>query len=174
MPGPSAADLGALGGGACDAFLHVTTKRAGKIRGESITPGHLLAIVVSGWHWGLTAGSAVGSNQATARRSYTAFTVTKSIDMATTPLMSALASNDEVKEAVLLLRRPGGLQDVFFTITLRQGRITGVEHQFDKTGAATETVTFTFTDVEVEYRPQLASGIRAGTFSFTDTIAAVG
>ncbi len=171
MPGPSVGDLAALSGGACDAFLHVTTKRAGKIKGESITPGHLLAIVVNGWHWGLASASAVHSGQATARRSYTALTVIKSIDAATTPLMSALATNDEVKEAVLVLRRPGGLQEVFFSITLRAARVSGLAHQFDKTGDAVETVTFTFTEVEVEYRPQLASGIRAGSTTFNDTIS---
>jgi type VI secretion system secreted protein Hcp len=159
------------GAGACDAYLHVQTKRAGKLKGECNTPGHQDDIAVSGWQWGLKSASAVDSNQATARRSYSAFTVTKSIDLATTPLMSALATNDEVKEARLVLRRAGGDQEDFFVITLKSARIVALEHQFDEAGQAHETVSFTFTEVQVEYTPQRGTGLRSGSTTFTDTIA---
>lgn len=96
------------GGSAADVFLHVQTKRAGKIKGEAISPGHVDDIAVTAWQWGLSASSALGHSQATARRSYTALTIHKQIDAATTPLMSALATNDEVKEARLTMRRAGG------------------------------------------------------------------
>jgi type VI secretion system secreted protein Hcp len=160
------------GAGACDAYLHVQTKRAGKLKGECNTPGHQDDIEVSGWRWGLTSGSAVGSTQATARRSYSAFTVTKSIDLATTPLLAALATNDEVKEARLVLRRAGGEQEDFFSITLKTARIVSVDHVFDASGAAQETVSFTFTDVQVEYVPQQRTGLRTGSTTFTDSITA--
>ena len=81
-----------------DVYLHVQTKRAGKIKGEATMTGHEDDIVVSSWQWGLSASSAIGSTQATGRRSYTALTVQKSIDTSTTALMSALATNDLVKD----------------------------------------------------------------------------
>lgn len=164
MPAAAASLSGA------DIFLHVLTKRAGKVKGEAASQGHADDIVVAGWHWGLTAGSALGNTQATARRSYTALTVYKNIDQATTALMSALASNDEVKEAKLTMRRAGGVQEDFFLITLKGARITSVLHDAGADGATRETVTLAFTEVEVEYRPQRGSGGRGGSTVFTDSL----
>jgi type VI protein secretion system component Hcp len=45
---------------AADIFLHVKTKRAGKIKGEASAPEHVDDIVVCAWNWGLSAGSAMG------------------------------------------------------------------------------------------------------------------
>jgi type VI secretion system secreted protein Hcp len=153
-----------------DIFLHVQTKRAGKVKGEATSQGHADDIIVAGWSWGLTAGSALGNTQATARRSYTALTVRKSIDQATTALMSALATNDEVKEAKLTMRRAGGAQEDFFIVTLKAARITSVQHETTADGSTHETVTLAFTEVEVEYKPQRASGGRGGSTMFTDSL----
>jgi type VI secretion system secreted protein Hcp len=158
------------GGGSADFFLHVQTKRAGKVKGESVTPGHQDDIVVSGWNWGLTAGSALGDTQATARRSYSALTVVKHVDSASTALMSALATNDEVKEAKLCLRRAGGEQDDFLTVTLKGARITSLQHRGDDDGSTHEVLTIAFTEVEVEYRTQKTSGVRGGAFTFSDSL----
>src|SRR5262252_1215370 len=102
------------GGSGADTFLHVQTKRAGKVKGEATEPGHADDIHVVGWQWGLASGSALGNTQATSRRSYSALTIHKQVDAATTALMSALATNDEVKEAKLTMRRAGGTQEDFF------------------------------------------------------------
>lgn len=168
------ATLGGLnaGGSAADVFLHVQTKRAGKIKGEASSPGHVNDIVVSAWQWGLSASSALGHTQATARRSYTALTVHKHIDLATTALMSALATNDEVKEAKLTMRRAGGEQEDFFIITLKGARVSAVQHATDDTGGTRETVALAFTEVEVEYRPQKSSGARGGSTTFSDELPA--
>jgi type VI secretion system secreted protein Hcp len=167
MPSPIRAPAG---GGSADFFLHVQTKRAGKVKGESVSPGHTDDIIVSGWNWGITAGSALGDTQATARRSYSALTVVKSIDSASTALMSALATNDEVKEAKLALRRAGGDQEDYLTITLKGARITSLQHRGDDDGGTSEVVTIAFTEVEVEYRSQKATGVRGGAFTFTDSL----
>jgi len=155
---------------AADVFLHVQTARAGKIKGEATDPKHTDDIEVAGWQWGLTASSALGSTQATSRRSYSALTVIKRVDQATTALMSALATNDAVKEAKLTLRRAGGDQEPFFIITLKEARITSVQHQGDGDASTHETVTFAFNKVEVEYRPQKATGSRGGSTTFTDEL----
>lgn len=153
-----------------DIFLHVQTKRAGKVKGEAVAHGHTDDIVVAGWHWGLSSGSAVGDTRATARRSYTALTVHKHIDQATTALMSALASNDEVKEAKLTMRRAGGAQEDYFLVTLKGARITSLQHDTGADGEARETLSIAFTEVEVEYRPQRASGGRGGSTVFNDSL----
>jgi len=160
----------AAGGRAADIFLHVQTARAGKVKGESTAPNHTDDIEVAAWQWGLTASSALGSTQATSRRSYSALTVIKRVDQSTTALMSALATNDAVKEAKLTLRRAGGDQEPFLIITLKEARITSLQHQGDADGETRETVTFAFNKVEVEYRPQKATGQRGGSTTFTDEL----
>ena len=158
------------GHGLSDIFLHIQTKRAGKLKGEVATTGHADDIHVNGWHWGLSAGSALGDTQATSRRQYTALTLHKGIDQATTALMAALATNDEVKEAKLTMRRAGGVQEDFFIVTLKGARITSVQHEVTADAAAREVLTLAFTEVEVEYRPQRSSGGRGGSTIFTDSL----
>ena len=158
------------GGSASDIFLSVQTKRAGKVKGEAVTPGHEDDILVKAWHWGVSSGSAIGSVQATARRNYTGLTVVKGIDTATTALMSAMVTNDEVKEAKLTMRKAGGEQIDYFIVTLKGGRIAQLEHRTDATGEAVESLTIVFTKVEVEYKPQKLTGLKGGSFVFTDEI----
>lgn len=159
----------ASAGGGGDVFLSVQTKRAGKVKGEA-SGSREGEIEVTGWQWGMASGTAVDSTQASARRSYSALTVHKRIDSATTALMSALATNDEVKEAVLTMRRSGGDQQEYFIITLKSARISSLQHSSDAAGETRETVTIAFAKVQVEYRPQQASGLRAGSQVFNDEL----
>jgi type VI secretion system secreted protein Hcp len=156
-----------------DIFLHVQAKRAGKIKGEATASGHTDDIVVRSWRWGLNGTAAVGSVQATGRRSYTGLSIIKQVDAATTGLMSALATNDEIKEAKLTMRKSGDGQVDYFIITLNGGRISQVEHSVDMAGDALESITILFTKVEVEYRPQQMSGLRGGSNVFNDEILPV-
>ena len=158
------------GASAADIYLHVQTKRAGKIKGESTSTGHADDIVVTGWHWGVRANSALGSVGASERRSYTALTIHKQIDRSTTGLMSALVTNDDVEEAKLSLRRAGGAQEDYFIVQLKDARISSVEHTTDALGHPSETVSIVFTKIEVEYRPQLSTGLRGGGTTFSDEI----
>ncbi len=164
MPG------GAALRGDADYFLHVQTKRAGKIKGEAVAPGHKDDIVVLRWNWGVSTGSAVADAQATARRTYSALTVVKSVDAATTGLLSALATNDEVKEARLCLRRAGGTQEDYLLITLNGARVSSLQHQGKEDGGTEEVMTLAFTEVTVEYRPQQVGGQRGAIYTFTDSL----
>lgn len=157
------------GGVSSDGFLHLQTKKAGKIKGEATNPGQTDDIVVLGWRWGLDASSAVAT-MATERRSYTPLTIYKQIDRATTGLMSALVNNDEVKEAKLTLRRAGGTQEIYFTVTLETGRVVAVHHETDSDGHPREAVSIVFTKVTAEYTPQQSSGLRSGSTQFIDEI----
>jgi type VI secretion system secreted protein Hcp len=153
-----------------DIFLSVQTKRAGKVKGEAPNPGHEDDIVVKGWHWGVSATSALGSTQATSRRAYKGLTIIKRIDSATTALMAALATNDEVKEAKLTMRKAGAEQIDYFLVTLQKARIASVDHSTDEGGNTVETVTIQFNKVSVEYRPQKSAGSRGASMTFEDEI----
>ncbi len=167
---PSTVPSRASSAGSSDIFLHVQAKRAGKIKGEAVSPGHEDDIIVQSWHWGVAASSAIGSGQATARRSYRGLTVVKLIDTATTALMSALTTNDEIKEAKLTMRKPGSEQMDYFLVTLNNARVSAIDHATDAQGNTLETVTLQFTKVEVEYRPQKSTGGRGGSFTFMDEL----
>ncbi len=155
---------------AIDVYLSVQTKRAGKLKGESQGVDHKDEIEVHGLSWGLAASSALGSSQATGRRSYKNLVITKRIDASSTALMSVLATNDEVKEARLSMRKAGEGQRDFFTITLTNARVTSLDLECDESGDAIERVSFSFNKVQVDYELQQASGQRGGSTSFQDEI----
>ena len=156
--------------GASDIFLALSTKRAGKIKGECSVAEHKEEIEVRAWRWAITGGGAVNSAQATARRTYTAMTITKGIDSASTALMSAMVQNDAIKEAKLTLRKAGGGQHEYFVITLSGGRLSHIEHVVDVHGETLENISIAFTKVEATYRPQSAVGSLAGATTFNDEI----
>ena len=153
-----------------DAYLSVRTKRAGELKGEVSAKGHENSIEVHGFEFGVAASSAIGSGQATARRQYKHLVVMKRLDSSSTSLLSALSTNDEVKELKLALRKPGDGQEDFFTITLAGARVVGVDLDFDESGEAVERASFAFTKIDVEYRVQGANGILGAASTFTDEL----
>jgi type VI secretion system secreted protein Hcp len=157
-------------GSAADIFLHLVTKRAGRIKGEGTTDPHVDDIVVQSWAWGVSANTAIGSTQATARRSYRNLVLTKGIDSASTGLLSALVTNDEVKQATLTMRKAGGETLEYFRMMLSGARIVDVDFEVQPNGAASERVTIAFTKVEVEYKRQEKAGLGAGSSTFSDEL----
>lgn len=153
---------------ASDIYLHVKTKRAGKLKGEVVAPDHVDDILVKSWNWGMSQGSAMGSGQATARRAYKHLTVVKQIDSASTPLMNALSTNDEVQEARLAMRKAGEEQEDFFSILLGGARVVAIDIEVDEHGTPVERVSFAFTKVEVEYRRQQGGGQAGASSMFND------
>ena len=153
-----------------DMFLHVQTKRAGKIKGEVTTEGHVDDIEVRSWTWGVAAATAIGSTAATGRRQYKHLVIVKGIDSASTGLLSALATNDEVKEAKLTLRKAGGDALDYYIMTLAGARVVTVDLDVDENGAPTETVGLAFTKIDVEYKRQQGSGLSGASTSFSDEV----
>ncbi|WP_338415391.1 type VI secretion system tube protein Hcp [uncultured Sphaerotilus sp.] len=153
-----------------DSYLHIQTKRAGKVKGECVAPGHADDIAVRSWSWGVSAPTAMGSVQATARRSYKNLTFVKGTDTASTALLSALVTNDEVKEASLMMRKAGEGQQDFLRLTLKNARITAVDIDSSEDGDVFERVSIAFTKVEIEYSPQQRTGQRGAAYVFNDDV----
>lgn len=153
-----------------DTYLHLQTKRAGKVKGECVAPDHQDDITVQSWSWGVSAPTAMGSVQATARRSYKNLTIVKGTDTASTALLSALATNDEVKEARLMMRKAGEGQQDFFRVTLKNARITAIDIDSGEDGDVFERVSIAFTKVEIEYSPQQRTGQRGAAYVFNDDV----
>ena len=156
--------------GASDLFLSVQTKRAGKVKGEVTTEGHAEEIQLRRWNWGVSANTAIGSTERTARRVYRQLVVTKGIDSASTALLAALATNDEVKEAVLTMRKAGGDALDYFTMTLNGARVVAVDIDVGDDGRPVERVAIAFTKIGIAYQPQQNAGLGSGTFSFDDEV----
>ncbi|HEV7915183.1 MAG TPA: type VI secretion system tube protein Hcp, partial [Albitalea sp.] len=142
---------------ASDIFLHVEG-RGGPIRGESTTSGHTDDIELRSWQWGVSAGSAIGSGAATARRSYRNLVVTKGIDRATTALYAALVQNVDLREVVLTMRKAGGEALDYFRVALGNARVVDVALDVDLAARPVERVTFSFRRITVTYTPQQGGG----------------
>ncbi|NML16550.1 Hcp family type VI secretion system effector [Azohydromonas caseinilytica] len=162
--------MAAAPGSRSDMFLHVQAKRAGKIKGESTTAGHEGDIEVLAWDWGVSASAALGALGTAERRAYRHLVLRKHIDASSTGLLSALVSNDEVREAVLTLRKAGGEALDYFTMKLGNARVVAVDIEVDAQGLTLERVTLAFTRIDIEYQPQAASGQGSGTCVFSDEI----
>jgi type VI secretion system secreted protein Hcp len=156
--------------GKSDIFLHLQAKRAGKLKGESKVANHVDDIQVESWAWGVSAASAVDSTQARARRSYTAMTLFKRIDLASTALMSALVTNDEIREARLTMRKSGGDPLDYYVVKLGGARLEQVTQEVFANGEVRERLDIVFTKVDVEYKQQDANGRLLNNVSFSDEI----
>jgi type VI secretion system secreted protein Hcp len=164
--------MSTIAGGArgADMYLDLTLKRAGKVKGESVAAGHKDDIVVAGFSWGVGAPGDAVAGQATGRRSYRHLVVVKHLDTASTALMSAVATNDEVRNAVLVLRKAGGEQQDFFSITLEKARVASYDIESDADGNPVEKITFSFQKVAAEYRLQSVTGQLGAAHSFMDDL----
>jgi type VI secretion system secreted protein Hcp len=118
----------------------------------------------------VSVNTAIGSTAATARRSYKHLVITKGIDSSSTALMSALVTNDEVKEAKLTMRKAGGDALDYFTMTLNGARVVALDITVAADGRPVETVAFAFTKIDVEYKKQQGAGQSTGAYSFIDEV----
>ncbi len=151
-----------------DMFLKVDGAKQGQIKGESAEAGHIDEIELVGWDWGMD-GNATAFGASTARTTLKELVVRKRVDSASTGLMSALRNNEVIKKAVLTVRKAGGISPVsFLSITIEKARI--VSHRLgsavDGSPELIEETRLAFFKVQVEYRPQDATGAAKGTHTF--------
>ena len=97
-------------------------------------------------------------------------TIVKGIDSASTSLLAALATNDEIKEATLTVRKAGGDALDYYVMTLGQARIVAIDIGVDEQARTTETVALAYTRIEIEYKRQQATGISGASSSFSDEV----
>lgn len=151
-----------------DIFLEVEGARSGTIKGESMDRAHLDAIDVSSWSWGMRAQSEMAGSGAASKASLRELQLRKKVDSASTPLMSAMRSNELIKSATLTVRKAGKEALEFFKITIENGRITSidVESAADDSPDLVERISFSFQRISVEYVPQGADGGPRGSMLF--------
>jgi type VI secretion system secreted protein Hcp len=153
-------------------FLSVKGARAGVINGESEDATHPKEIEVLAWSWGMNQRLAPGGGtSATGRRSLHELKITKGVDTASTALMSALRTNEEISSAVLTIRKAGSKPLEFLKITLNDARVSSIEIEGGVPPGSVgvvEVVTFAFNKINIDYVGQGKDGQSLGGRNFQD------
>jgi type VI secretion system secreted protein Hcp len=159
------------GSGNADIFLSVKGAKSGVIKGESQDQQHAKEIDVVSWSWGMESKSSLGGGTARGKAVIRDLKIVKRVDSASTPLMSALRSNEMITKAVLTQRKAGKTQLEFLKITIEQGRVTSLTIEAGEEEDPTEifeSVSFSFNKITVEYTPQGKDGQAQGSMLFED------
>jgi type VI secretion system secreted protein Hcp len=152
-------------------FLMVKGAKHGLIKGEAEDKDHKGEIEVLSWSWGMQGKSSLGGGVATGKATMRDLRITKAVDSASTALMQALRTNEQIQKAVLTLRKAGKTPLEYMKITIEQGRVMALDVDAgDTQGSANlvEKVSFSFNKITVEYTPQGKDGQPQGSMLFED------
>lgn len=154
-----------------DMFLKLESKRGGAIKGESEDPSHAGEMILHGFSWGMASTVSTGFSGKETKPAQLELRIVKRVDSASTGLMSVMKTNDEIKKAVLTVRKAGGKQEDYFSITIQGGRITSLEvSSEDDSPLLLERLSLTFNKIEVQYKAQSATGALKGASTFQDEV----
>jgi type VI secretion system secreted protein Hcp len=131
------------------------------IDGESKRDGHEKWIEIESWSWGVAnaGSSSVGSGAGTGQAMLQDFNFTVEHGVSSPLLFQFCATGAPIAKAELHVRKSGGKQEVYIT-----WKFTDVHLGHYATGASSggplplDQVSFNFTKLEVEYKPQKADG----------------
>ena len=132
------------------------------IDGESNQKGHEKWIELQSWSWGESnAGSSgLGSGAGSGKVSMQDFHFTVEYGISSPKLFLACACGEHIGDAELHIRKAGGDQQTFVT-----WKFTDILISSYQTGGSghgnplpTDQVSFNFTKIEMEYKPQKADG----------------
>ncbi len=152
-------------------FLSVNGARHGQITGEAQDDKHKNEVEVLGWSWGMQGKPSLGAGTATGKATMRELRILKRIDKASTALMSALRTNEPIKEAVLTVRKTGKKPLEYLKIKIEDGRVVSLEIEAgdaSNSSAVVERVAFSFNKISIEYTPQGPDGQALGSTSFED------
>lgn len=161
---------GSGGGGSVESFLKISGKKTGPINSESIVPGHVGELQVLAWTLGASLTLDATTKQAAGRRSWTDLTLTKHVDRATALLYQALITNDEIK-AELLVRTIAETPIDTLKISIDRGRVHSVSTGSGGGTSMSETVTLSFTKINIDYMLQGKERSRGAAVSVSDELA---
>lgn len=144
------------------------------IKGESPMKGHEGEIQVLSWNWSAvqsgTTNRAAGNNKGVVNM--TDLKITKFIDCATVPLLTACCTGRHIRTAVLTMRKAGDDPLEFYRLKFRECMVSQYEAgQVDSDDQVVETFHLSFGKFVAEYDTQNSdgqgSGIISGGFDLT-------
>jgi len=152
-------------------FFKVKGAKHGPIVGEALDNTHKNEIEVLSWSWGMQGKASLGGGGASGKATMRELRIVKHVDKASTALMSALRTNEVIKEGILTLRKTGTSKVEYLKITIQDGRVVALDVEAgDESGTATllERVSFSFNKIAIEYTPQGGDGMPQGSMTFED------
>jgi type VI secretion system secreted protein Hcp len=137
------------------------------VSGEATDAEHKGEIDVVSWSWGIQSPRDVSTGMAAAKFKLNELLIVKRIDRSSPVLMQLAKYNKVVEVATLTLRKAGTTQLTFFTVELKNARVTAVNVQCENSVAAMSTevverVNLGFDHVTVTYTPQGPTGAKGG------------
>lgn len=133
------------------------------VPGESTSKSHPGDIVATGFSFGVAnqpASAGTGSGKAV----FTDFSVTKFIDKASPLLMLKAAGGNPITTVELFVQNSSAPAPVdYYKVTLSQVYVTGVNTTGAVSDRPTETVTFKFGQIKIEYTLINPDGTQGGT-----------
>lgn len=132
------------------------------IKGESADAKHKDEIDVESWSWGEThAGRAPrGSGGGAGKVSMQDFQFVMRQNRASAGLLKACATGEHIKEATLSARKAGKGQQEYLTFKFHDVLVSSFQTGGSESASVnpTDQVSFNFSKVEMEYKPQKSDG----------------
>jgi type VI secretion system secreted protein Hcp len=139
------------------------------IDGETKDSQHPKAIEIESYSWGETQTGSMGAGTGggAGKVLMQDFHFTKRLDKASAKLFMACATGEHVKSAKLIVRKAGGDQKTYYTVTFTDLLISSFQTSGHGGAETTESISFNFAKVEMDYKPQdekgeLGGSIKAG------------
>lgn len=158
---------------AADYFLKI-----GDIKGESTDSKHKDEIEIDSFSWGVTNEGSMGrgGGGGTGKAQFQDLHFTKQMDKASPKLMSAAASGEHIKEAVLVARKAGGKGDQIEYLIITMNDVMVSSYQSSGSAGSTsipvDSFSLNFSKIKYEYKPQKADGsLEGGVLAMYDRAA---
>jgi type VI secretion system secreted protein Hcp len=140
------------------------------INGEATDQNHKNEISVLSWSWGATQTSTVagGGGSGAGKASLADLHVMKNYDAASVPLFKSLLSGGHIANGVLTANKTGSTDGgkPFLKVTLTELFVTSVQSS-GSSEVPTESVSFSYATVKVEYSKQNEQGVLTAAGSVT-------
>lgn len=141
-----------------------------QVSGESADHDFKDYIQVESWHWGIEARhtSAWANSPASGKADLTTLTFTHVVDSASPAIFARCATNRPIPNAKLVMRRAGGVAQVYLRIELKTVRIVKASLVHDAQNVLPlESVVLGFQQASYTYVPQSSTGgNRTGEIAF--------
>ena len=130
------------------------------IKGESTDVKHKDEIDVESWSWGEThAGAGSSGGGGAGKVSMQDFQFVMGLNRASVGLMKACATGQHIKTATLSARKAGKGQQEYLTFKFSDVLVSSFQTGGSEDAVVpTDSVSFNFAKLEVEYKPQKADG----------------
>ena len=139
---------------AVDVFLKIDT-----VKGESKDAKHPDEIDVLSWSWGVSnaTGMDAGGGGGAGRANFSDMSFMHAVDKSSPVLLQACAMGDHFKEATLVSRKAGKGQQEYLIVKMKEVFVTSVQPS-GSSEHPMESVSLTFSHVDLEYKPQKEDG----------------